>query len=93
MGAEEKAVSALDEIAAAIEAVSQTVGEVTNTTASIDEAIDDATSAATSLGANATVEGLAGLSGEIQNLAQQLGAAGETAKEALATARAIAEGT
>lgn len=89
----EVAVSALDEIAAAIDAVGEKIEEALNATQAIDQEIDEASSTAGALGANATVEGLAQLSSEIQTLAQQLGAAGETKKEALVTARSVAENT
>jgi hypothetical protein len=86
-------VSALDDIAAAIDAIGGKIEESVNATQAVDQEVDEAGSTAASLGVDATVQGLAQLSGELQSLAQQLGGAGEAAKQALETARAVAEGT
>lgn len=85
--------SAIEEIAGAINALGDQIDEALNAARAIDSEIDDASGAAGALGANATVQGLAQLSSEIETLSQQLGQAGETAKEALATAQAVAENT
>lgn len=85
--------SALEDIATAIDAIGDKIEEILNATQAVDQEVDEASSTASALGANATVEGLAQLSGEIQALAQELGGAGESAKQALSTARAVAEST
>ena len=85
--------SAIEEIATAINALGEQIEEAANAVRDIDSNIDDASSTASALGANATVEGLAQLSSEIQALAQQLLTAGESAKDASATAQAVADST
>ena len=85
--------TALDDIAAAIDAIREKIEEAGNATQAVDQEVDDASATQASLGGTAMIEGLAQLSGEIEALAQQLGSAGEAAKQALDTARALAEGT
>jgi len=82
-------------IAAAINALGDQIDQALSVAGAIDSDIDDASSTAGALGANATVQGLAQLSNEIETLAQQLGVARETAKEAtaMAMATAVAENT
>ena len=85
--------SALDDIAAAIDAIREKIEEAGNATQAVDQEVDEASATQSSLGGTAMIEGLAQLSGEIEALAQQLSGAGETAKQAVETARALADGT
>jgi hypothetical protein len=59
----------------------------------VDQAVDEVSATQASVGGTATIEGLAQLSSEIETLAQPLGGVGEAAKQALETARGLAEGT
>jgi hypothetical protein len=86
-------VSTQDDIAAAIDAAESKIEEALGDAQGIEGDINDATSTASTLGASATLAGLAGLSDEIQTLIQQLAAARDTAKDAATTARAVADDT
>lgn len=85
--------TALDDIAAAIDAIREKIEEAGNATQAVDQEVDEVSATQASLGGTAMIEGLAQLSSEIETLAQQLGGVGDSAKQALATARALAEGT
>ena len=85
--------SALDDIAEAIDAIREKIEETVNATQSVNQQVDDVSATQAAVGGTTMIEGLAQLSDEIQALAQQLGGAGEAARQAMDTARALAEGT
>jgi len=85
--------SAIEEILRLLHAINQKIETVVREAGAAESATDDALAQAVALGANATVEGMSQVKEEIQQLLNQLVAAGDAAKQAATTARVAAEST
>jgi hypothetical protein len=85
--------SAIEEILRLLSAINEKIENVAREADGAESATDDALAQAVALGATATVGGLSQVKDEIQQLLNQLVAAGDAAKHAASTARAVAEST
>jgi hypothetical protein len=85
--------SAIDGIIQGLSIAVDRVDEGTSTVSAVEQETDQALEQAVALGMNAAIEGFSRLKQEVEQLVKQLGAAGEAAKEVLATARAVADST
>jgi hypothetical protein len=85
--------SAIEEILRLLDAINAKIENIAREAGGAESATDDAIAQAVALGVTATAEGLSQVKEEIQQLLNQLVAAGDTAKHAATAARAMAEST
>jgi hypothetical protein len=85
--------SAIEEIIQMLDVINEKIEEVAMNTGAAESATDNVLAQAATLGINATLESLSQVKDEIHQLLSQLVAAGDSAKQAMTTARAVADST